>query len=55
MIIIRERDPYTEPFNARGLCDCGHEMELPLEAHTYATCLNCGKRYDCDGNVEVEE
>ena len=33
MIIIRERGEREEPFyNARGKCECGCEMELPLEA-----------------------
>lgn len=55
MIIIRERDSFREPSNARGKCECGCEMELPLEAWMYYTCPNCGKRYDADGNVEVED
>lgn len=55
MIIIRERNPYKEPFNARGKCECGCEIELPLEAWVYYTCPNCGKSYDADGNLEVED
>ena len=55
MIIIRERNSFTKPSNARGKCECGCEMELPLEAWMYYTCQNCGKRYDADGNEEVED
>lgn len=55
MKIIRERDSFREPSNARGLCECGEEMELPLEAHIYYSCSGCGKRYNCDGQKEVEE
>lgn len=55
MIIIRERDSFREPSNARGKCECGCEMELPLESRMYYACPNCKKRYDADGNEEVED
>ena len=55
MQIIRERDSFREPSNARGKCKCGCEMELPLEAWAYLQCPQCGTSYDCDGNVEVED
>lgn len=55
MIIIRERDSFREPSNARGKCECGCEMELPLESRMYYACPNCKKRYDADGNLEVED
>lgn len=56
MIIIRERGEREEPFyNARGKCECGCEMELPLEAWVYYSCPNCGRRYNADGYEEVED
>lgn len=55
MIIIRERDSFRNPSNAKGKCECGCEMELPLEAWMYYACPNCKKRYDADGNEEVED
>jgi len=55
MKIIRERDSFVEPFNARGVCDCGQEMELPLESRIFYACPGCGRCYDCDGELEVEE
>lgn len=55
MTIIRERDSFRDPSNARGLCECGCEMELPLESNLYYPCPECGTYYDCDGNIEVVE
>ena len=55
MKIVRERDSFKAPFCARGLCDCGCEMELPLESRIYIECPGCGERYDCDGEKEPLE
>lgn len=55
MQIIRERDSFKNPSNARGRCECGCEMELPLETNIFYQCPGCGTSYDCNGNIEVED
>ena len=55
MEVIRERDSFREPCNARGRCSCGCEFELPLESGIYIPCPGCHKLYNCDGQLYVED
>jgi len=55
MEVIRERDSFREPCNARGRCSCGCEFELPLESGIYIPCPGCHKFYNCDGQLYVED